>query len=159
MIYNPATDTVAGLLSLSRDPSVITLPSGYTFAAMVTAVYNNGSSNLVTYRQAGNRIDFERNPTDFAYLSGGSSVTYSLLSPNVPSGVFDIEREIAQLTGGGQWSFSLDGSTIWDLYNFVAVSGTMFIKGRSMLNASQQEYYSRTAGSGTLTLTLRGLYL
>lgn len=47
-----ADGTIAGLLSTSS--TAPTMPSGYTFKALATAVRNNGSSNFVAYRQAGN---------------------------------------------------------------------------------------------------------
>lgn len=45
VIYNPATATVAALLSTSA--TAPTLPSGYTYRALVGAVRNDGSSNFV----------------------------------------------------------------------------------------------------------------
>ena len=44
IIYNPTTDTVAGLLSLSWTSP--TLPSGYTFSAPIGAVYNASDGNF-----------------------------------------------------------------------------------------------------------------
>lgn len=49
--------TVASLLSTSS--SAPTMPSGYTFKALVSAVRNNGSSNFIASRQFGSVIWFE----------------------------------------------------------------------------------------------------
>lgn len=52
LIYNGTT--VAALLSTSA--TAPTMPSGYTYKALVGAVYNNASSNFDTMRQIGNRV-------------------------------------------------------------------------------------------------------
>jgi hypothetical protein len=48
VIYNPTTETYAGLLSISS--SSPTMPSGYTKKRRVGCVINNGSSNFKQYR-------------------------------------------------------------------------------------------------------------
>jgi len=54
IIYNPTTDTVAGLLSLSWTSP--TLPSGYTFSAPIGAVYNESTGNIRTLKQRGAEV-------------------------------------------------------------------------------------------------------
>ncbi len=54
IIYNPTTDTVAGLLSTSW--TAPTLPSGYTFSAPIGAVYNTSSGDLRHQRQVGSAV-------------------------------------------------------------------------------------------------------
>lgn len=52
LIYNGSA--VASLLSASS--TAPTLPSGYTYKALVGAVLNDGSSNFITFRQAGKEV-------------------------------------------------------------------------------------------------------
>lgn len=68
VIYNPTTDTVAGLLSTSSTTPV--LPSGYDLAGLVGAVYNNGSSDLDRVWEYADNWRFTT-PTD--QLNGGPS--------------------------------------------------------------------------------------
>lgn len=62
--------TVAGLLSASS--SAPTLPSGYTFKALVTAARNDGSSNFLSYRQRGEWCYYE---AANAVVSGSANAT------------------------------------------------------------------------------------
>lgn len=57
VIYNPSTNTTAVLGSLSS--SAPTMPSGYTYKALVTAARSNGSTQFVRYRQFGNGVFYE----------------------------------------------------------------------------------------------------
>lgn len=67
VIYNPATDTTAALISASS--SSPTLPSGYTYSALVSCVGNNNSSDFISFRQRGNKYAF----TTWATMASGST--------------------------------------------------------------------------------------
>jgi len=54
MIWNPSTETVAGLLSASS--TAPTLPSGYTKKRLVGAVRNDSSSNFLQFFQRGKEV-------------------------------------------------------------------------------------------------------
>ncbi len=54
IIYNPSTTTTAALFSLSA--TAPTLPSGYTHKALIGAVYNDASGDLINIRQTGFRV-------------------------------------------------------------------------------------------------------
>lgn len=54
LIYNPTTNTQAGLLSLSA--TAPTMPSGYTFKARLGWVRNNASSNFINFIQYGRNV-------------------------------------------------------------------------------------------------------
>jgi hypothetical protein len=56
-IYNVGTNTLSGVLSTSL--SAPTMPSGYTFKALIGVVRNDGSSNLVRFYQTDRRISIE----------------------------------------------------------------------------------------------------
>ncbi|MCK5563700.1 MAG: hypothetical protein KAJ07_00500 [Planctomycetes bacterium] len=49
VIYNPTTDTTAALLSISS--TAPTLPSGYTFKALMGAIFNDSGGNFIGYEQ------------------------------------------------------------------------------------------------------------
>lgn len=76
VIYNPTTDTVAGLL-VDKDTAEgsITMPSGYTFKARVGWVRNDGSSNLYRTIQKGNVAVYVvgTNPTAPRSLASGTA--------------------------------------------------------------------------------------
>lgn len=75
VIYNPTTATTAGLISASS--SAPTMPSGYTFKALVSAVRNDGSSNFVAYKQQGATV-FYNNREEV--LASGAATTETAVS-------------------------------------------------------------------------------
>lgn len=86
VIYNPATVTVAGLLSASATSP--TLPSGYTYYRRVGAVLNNSSSNLYRTRQVGPDAQYiiGTNPTGMrAMISGVQSRWTAVAVSSSPS--------------------------------------------------------------------------
>lgn len=109
--------TVAGLLSTSS--SSPTLPSGYTFKALVTAVRNNGSSNFIPFRQFGNEVFYHSMQN---VLSGGNAT--SSTSASVAAAVPPIATAF-QL--GGRWSAQCDGSgNLSASLQFEFVSGSLY---------------------------------
>jgi hypothetical protein len=74
VIYNPTTDTWAGLLSISS--TAPTLPSGYTKKGYVGAIYNDGSSNLISIYQIGKRV----NRSYTQALADGTATSYTEVS-------------------------------------------------------------------------------
>lgn len=97
VIYNPTTNTVAGLLSAS--PTAPTLPSGYTFARLVTAVRNNASSNFVDYIQRNERVQY-RGGTPPEISSGaigtigsswGAAISIASMVPTAVAGEIDVQ--------------------------------------------------------------------
>lgn len=58
VIYNPTTNTVAGLFSLQSSGSLLTLPSGYTFYARVGWNFLNSSGNFMGILQYGKRAQY-----------------------------------------------------------------------------------------------------
>ncbi len=76
-IWNPATNTVALLGSASS--SAPTLPSGYTFKALITAAFSDGSTHFIKYRQTGNWCFFE---SFRQVLTAGSASTETSITIN-----------------------------------------------------------------------------
>jgi hypothetical protein len=106
VIYNPTTDTVAGLLSISA--TAPTMPAGYTFKALVSAAYNNVSSNINGYYQVGNRYYWAPSYNTIV-IAGGVSTAIATIdcSAVVPSIAVDGEfvvRAYCLSTAGGQGS-------------------------------------------------------
>ena len=66
-IYNPDTDTTAGLFSIS--PTAPTLPAGFTFFGLVGAIRNEGDSDFRNLIQVGNLVTID----DLQVLTAGSS--------------------------------------------------------------------------------------
>jgi hypothetical protein len=73
--------TVAGLGSASS--SAPTMPSGYTYKALVSAARSNGSTQFVKYRQFGNRVKYENVQQ---VVTGGTATTETTVSVtgNIP---------------------------------------------------------------------------
>lgn len=83
--------TVAGLASLSA--TAPTLPNGYTFKALITAVRSDASVHFIPYRQVGNRIFYE---TAQNVLSAGSASTETAITITaaVPPNALDFEAAV-----------------------------------------------------------------
>jgi hypothetical protein len=73
--------TVAGLGSASS--SAPTMPSGYTYKALVSAARSNGSTQFIKYRQFGNRVKYENVQQ---VVTGGTATTETTVSVtgNIP---------------------------------------------------------------------------
>ncbi len=87
-IYNPVTNTTAGLLSVSSTLGTITLPAGYTFGARVGWVRNDNSSNFLRFLQYGRVVQFTVGTTPsvapiIVSSAGGAAGTYSVTSPTL----------------------------------------------------------------------------
>lgn len=159
IIYNPTTDTVAGLLSTSW--TAPTLPSGYTFSAPIGAVYNNGSGNLASITQSGSDMQYRTAQTA---LSGGTStseasVSVAAIVPPVADYYTIFMPQIA-ITADGGGNFNID----WSIR---AISGEQVNSGLfvgtgtatagwntssnelRIRNVSQQFYYDLGIGAGS----------
>lgn len=75
VIYDPASDTVASLLSTSATSP--TMPSGYTFKRLVGVARNDGSSNFVPFIQRGNRVSYKAAQE---ILTAGTATTYTQIA-------------------------------------------------------------------------------
>lgn len=82
-IYNAATATAAGLFSTSF--TTPTLPSGYTYSALLGAFQTDGSSHFYRILQKGRRAQYVigTNPTATLAIAHGTAGTYSATSPTL----------------------------------------------------------------------------
>lgn len=79
VIYNGTT--VAGLASKNSTLATISLPTGYTYGALVGAIYTDASRNFVVTYQRGNRV--RCNPGSYALTA--DTVTLLDISAQVPA--------------------------------------------------------------------------
>lgn len=79
LIYNPVSDTVAGLFSLSS--SSPTMPSGYTKKRRLGYVYNKGNGNFVDFVQLNygrvRRYYFDADVANLAVLTNGNATSWT----------------------------------------------------------------------------------
>ncbi len=145
VIYNGTT--VASLLSLSA--TAPTMPSGYTYKRRVGWVYNGSGGDLDDFIQRGRIHTLIGNSS---VLSGGTSASFAVLSPAVPTTA--VGGGFLFVEGGATANItiqtSLDGTAI-HVPSYVLGVGRAQIVTHG-LNASQQFYYKRAAGTGTLTI-------
>jgi len=80
-IYNPTTNTENFVLSTNNN--FPTMPSGYTFAALISVVYNDSGGNLVQMMQQ-DRCIYVAEQTVFTGQAGTTSLTFSNLDAFVP---------------------------------------------------------------------------
>lgn len=102
VIYNPTTGTTASLLSTSS--TAPTLPSGYTFKALAGAIYNDGTSNFIKYRQVDNEFWVGEVAAMTTTVPGTSYVSISLATAVPPN------ARAAKISG--QWQFSASATGV-----------------------------------------------
>lgn len=125
VIYNPTTNTTAGLLSTSY--SSPTMPSGYTYKQMVGAVRNNASSNFLLFRQFGNQVFYEGRQQ---ITTGLNSTSYALVdvSSIIPTSTNKIESvlfgAIASASTPVVW-ISVDGTNAQTVFTASSVTNTV----------------------------------
>lgn len=152
VIYNPTTDTVAGLISLST--TAPTMPSGYTFKKLIGIAYNDAGSDLDAFIQYDNWINWT---IHVASVTGGASGSYSAVSPNVPTIATAILVTESCVSAAARFDYSTDGTNVNGFFEATAGS----TRGAKMifLNASQQYYYLRNSGAGTLSHNTYGIQI
>lgn len=79
-----ADGTQSIILSTSSTIAGLTFPSGYTYAGLIGAVRNNGSSNLVDFRQAGALVDIDATQIITAGTQTSDTSINTLLETAVP---------------------------------------------------------------------------
>lgn len=90
VIYNPATSTIASLLSLSK--TAPTLPSGYTYSSgFLGAVFNDGSGNLLSINQRGNKCRLATPILDAdSTTQGATGVNYTITAPPLANAIVTV---------------------------------------------------------------------
>lgn len=79
IIYNNTTLDTSSLLSLSSTSP--TMPSGYDFKILVGAIYNDGSSNFLTFYQRNNRVRCNTGNTSGLTVAATASLDISAFVP------------------------------------------------------------------------------
>jgi hypothetical protein len=158
VIYNPATATVAGLLSTSA--TAPTMPAGYTYKALVTAV-RNGATDFVAYRQTGNTVYYEDRQS---LLSGGTSQVEAAVS--TASAVPPIAQSLTV-----HQAFSTSGAAISSNIRIVATKNFTGLDANTVTtgitayavtelpNISQSFIYVLSGANGSMTLFALGFKL
>jgi hypothetical protein len=153
--------TVAGLFSTSS--TAPTMPSGYTYKALLGAVYNNSSSDLDAFHQLGNKVTIPAQQV----INGGNATSYTSvdLSTVVPSTAKQADLYWGSDTSSSSTlgTFASDtsgkGSTPNQNGNtsniFESVYGPVNIKGLLLITA-QTAYYKLINSSTTIDAYVTG---
>jgi hypothetical protein len=146
--------TVAGLLSTSA--TAPTMPSGYTYKALVTAVYN-GATDFLAYRQAGSKVYFNSHQTGLGNGSASVETAVSLTTLVPPIALtFYTSLSIFLSSGGGAGSQAsvsfraVSGAESARVIAFAAAGQSGFDSiACEFPNVSQNLYYANSvAGAG-----------
>ncbi len=120
LIYDPAADVVTSVLSAASDWSSVikTDISGYTFARLVGAVYNNGALNFVDFVQCGSRINYKNPPLAITNADTSGAWQSQSLGGIVPPGIARRIFGWADMTNTG------GGGPYWETIHLAAdISG------------------------------------
>lgn len=130
VIYNPTTATTAGLWSLSSTSP--TLPSGYTYYALASCGYNNGSGNIVSAYQRGNRYCWRglQNVLNAGTASSSTAVSVATVVPPIAD---DFTVSIRQ------FGCTATGAGVYDI--------TLVIEGQTGIASHQQACYFQSVGN------------
>jgi len=149
MIYNPTTNTVAGLFSVSQ--SSPTMPSGYTKKRLVGCVRNDGSSNFLAFAQNNQRVTYYG---QHFVLSGGTAGSWTSidLSNHVPTNIaYEHCFFLYGNSGGDDTSgnaaiyLSVEGSTTSAFYNAMRRQAAGNWRFNSMSHPSTMPVYNRAS--------------
>lgn len=154
-----ADGTVDGLLSTSSTSP--TMPSGYTFKALVGVVRNNGASNFVAFRQGGNVVCYVGYQQA---LSGGTStseanISTSTLVPPIATAV-QVQLEHTMTTGGAAQSTAalkiVTGNNVITAHPYSGFSSDTVIDSNSgwLYNEGQNIIYQISNGGAVSTVSL-----
>jgi len=155
-----ADGTVAGLASISA--TAPTMPADYIFKALVTAVRNDGSSNLLPYRQAGNFAFFTAQQSVLSAGAATTSTSVSLSSfvPPIAERVQLLgQNTITTNAGAGSNTSTIEiitGSTFSQLRCQDSFAAATDFDTQTVLipNLSQAVFYLNTTGGSVTTATL-----
>ena len=155
-----ADGTKAGLLSASA--TAPTLPSGYTFFALVQVVRNDGSSNFIPFRQAGDTCYYQERQNVLSAGSATSTTAVSLATfvPSVAASVLMIgENTVTTNAGSGSNTSTIEivsGSAFTKLLcqDSSASSTDYDTQAFEVPNISQNVNYYNTQGGSVSSATL-----
>lgn len=149
-IYNPATNVLAGLLSLSA--TAPTLPSGSTYSRLIGAVRNDGSSDLIDFRQIGKRMFYMARQEAYNNYNAAATYESKSLSSFVPPSRAPIAYVSTLQTGTGASNLvvSIDGTN--DYATTSVNSGTNASSGAPVIEVpvvSQAVYFKETTATAS----------
>jgi len=167
-----ADGTTAGLLSASS--SAPTMPSGYTYKALVSALYNNVSSNFNAYRQFGRRVFYEARQQTPIFAQTNTTEASASVATNIPP--IATEMLFTHVSGATADAGGIGGITpylrIVSGINYYATSWIIRGQGAGQLvqppawmgaipNVGQNIYYllDNVNGTGSQTLYVNGFTL
>lgn len=144
--------TTAGLLSLSD--SAPTMPAGYTFKALVGAVFNNSGDDFRLLHQEGNNVVSE----NIEVLTGGTDTTFTSvdLSTAIPTTAKKVHGELSlDISAGGPTAVSgevaseINGLGKKQIQIGNAPNGNTISSPFSLILSEAQTLYYLTASSAT----------
>jgi len=141
----------AGLLSLSA--TAPSMPSGYTYKAYVGAIYNNASSNFLTFYQLGGKVRCLSGNVASLTSTSAASINLAALVPTTAKFLYGITlNATASAIYFHPITFTPgDGAAFW--ISSEATAGSRFAM-ICPLETAQQIYYA--VGAGSLTLYISG---
>lgn len=156
VIYNSSTTTSAGLLSVSA--TAPTMPSGYTYKALIGAVYNDSGGDFNIFHQVGKNCAVDGTATAFTCVndSAWGSRDLSAAVPNLPGIVGHFYFAVS---AGGSQTHELKPTTGSNTLGYVNVSQDSIASGThgktfSIPLLEAQTIYSKSGGGApTVHLT------
>lgn len=138
VIYNPATATTAGLLSISATSP--TLPSGYTYKARVGWIRTDGTANKypLGFTQSGRKVQYK--------IASGSNLTDKpLMASGVPG---------ASLAAIAVGSFFPSTAGVIKVFADLPNSNFLIIAPNSLLNSSLGAYNAPSGGASSMAIEI-----
>jgi hypothetical protein len=165
-IYNPGTDTLAGLISLSK--TAPTMPAGYTHKALVGEFFNDGGSDI-SYVNQWNGQWFEGGVVSNAQTGSGTlaaspgTTVFSLEAGIVSVGdIIEVEGYILALKGGtaGPSSIRIEkagGAGVLVFYEDSLKTTVQYYVDASQTWSAAISAKAYITGAGNLTIKIIGI--
>jgi hypothetical protein len=165
VIYNPTTDTTAGLFSTSETSP--TLPSGYTMCRKIGHVSNDANSNFLLPENFGDKFNYRGEAVDYDYhipnltLGAWTTLDISHLVPDGASAVL-LHFRIKDDAIDSEIYFRHAGDSVVHGYNATKIAtqvANQSIYGNAIvpLNDNREiEYYLSSVGWLNVDIIVRG---
>ena len=152
--------TVAGLLSTSA--TTPTMPEGYTYKLLISAVRNTADSDFLRYKQIGKRVYYISTSARLPVLADGTEAAYTQVdgTARIPSIALEAIYDVYLYGNGGQGGalLSLDGTNNFAEVGVESNSGVQGAQVCAPMVTAGSIWYKVT-NAGMLDLNVQGYIL
>ena len=134
-----------------------TMPSGYTRSKLVSAVYNDGSGNLLQFYQVWDKILYDQ--AGISLLAAGTDTSYTDIDCSTAVPVIADEVLITTSKSVAGDSFFIRPNGMYGSTTVYSFNAAAYFNMWVALGTLSSIEYKRNSGTGNITITARGFKL